>query len=140
MLVLNLGHAPLIVSTQPLPTPYIKGLESHCLFCFNFYLHEIIVQQHQEEVFHSPSRLLSICGRNLSILWKATLNITRNQNFFLSFFQIFLGRKMKRPVNHAFTTFIFKTVRYIFTTAFNITHLLLVSEPGIWRYFHKAFG
>lgn len=60
MLVLNLGHTPLIVSTQPLPTPYIKGMESHCLFCFNFYLHEIIVQQHQEEVFHSPSRLLSI--------------------------------------------------------------------------------
>ena len=50
---------------------------------------------------------------------------------FLSFFIILLGRKINIPVSHAFITFIFNTVWYISTTAFSITHLLLVSEPEI---------
>lgn len=50
---------------------------------------------------------------------------------FLSFFIILLGKKINIPVSHAFITFIFNTVWYISTTAFSITHLLLVSEPEI---------
>ena len=50
---------------------------------------------------------------------------------FLSFFIILLGRKINIPVSHAFISFIFNTVWYISTTAFSITHLLLVSEPEI---------
>ena len=50
---------------------------------------------------------------------------------FLSFFIILLGRKINIPLSHAFISFIFNTVWYISTTAFSITHLLLVSEPEI---------